>query len=45
MRSFGTTACTTADSVNPRMRAQRISHVIANEIESAWPTAATISIG
>ena len=45
MRSFGTTACTTADSVNPRMSAQRISQVIANVIESAWPIAVTISTG
>src|SRR5438552_13773780 len=43
MRSFGTTACTTADRVNPSMRAQRISQVIANEIDSARPTAPTRS--
>ena len=30
-----TTACTTADSTNPRISAQRISHVIAPAIASA----------
>ena len=37
--SFDTTASTVADSVKPRMRAQRISQVMAKEIDSAWLTA------
>ena len=34
-----TTACTTADRVKPRIRAQRISHVMDPASANAWPTA------
>src|SRR5258708_1050517 len=44
--AFDTTASTIADSVNPRIKAQRISQVIANEIERAWRTASmTVTVG
>ncbi len=42
--SFETTASTAAESVNPRMSAQRISQVIAKEIDRAWSIASTRSI-
>jgi hypothetical protein len=36
-----TSACTTAESVKPRMSAHKISHVIENAIRSASPIAST----
>ena len=34
-----TTACTTAESVKPRIKAQRISQVIPALMDRAWPSA------
>src|SRR5260370_39718157 len=39
-----TTACTTADKPKPRMSGHKISHSMANAIQSAWPRAAATSI-
>src|SRR5437016_13203295 len=39
-----TTACTTADKPKPRISGHKISHSMANAIQSAWPRAAAISI-
>ena len=39
---FGTTACTIADSRNPKFNAQKISQNMANAMLSAWMIAAVI---
>src|SRR6266403_805961 len=39
-----TTACTAADKPKPRMSGHKISHSMANAIQSAWPRAVTTII-
>jgi hypothetical protein len=41
---FRTTACTTADSANPRISAQRISHVIEPANANACPIASITTV-
>jgi hypothetical protein len=42
---FETTTCTTAERANPRIRAQRISQVIAKEIDNVCRIASSKVIG
>src|SRR5436305_11434967 len=39
-----TTACTTADNPKPRISGHKISHSIANAIQSAWPRVGTMAM-